>query len=112
MKWEDVPKESVGTGISRRVIHGDNITLARFYLDAGATVSEHSHNNEQISYVMEGKLIFDIDGKSTEAHAGELFKIPPGVLHKVTAMEPSVVLDTFSPPRKDWMESKDEYFRK
>ncbi len=112
MRWEEIKKESMGNGISRRVIHGENITLARIYVDAGKTVPEHSHQNEQISYILEGKLTFDIGGKISEAGEGDILVIPPGIPHKVTAREPSVVLDTFSPPRKDWIEGKDDYLRK
>lgn len=102
----------MGNGISRKVIYSKNITLARIYLDGGKTVPEHSHNSEQISYVMEGRLRFEIGGKISEAVEGDIIVIPPEIPHRVTAMEASVVMDTFSPPRKDWMDGKDDYLRK
>ena len=111
MKWEDIEVESMGPGLSRRAIHGHNITIARIYLDAGAIVHEHSHANEQISQVLAGRLIFEVGGETREATQGDVFIIPPGVPHRVTASEKSIVLDTFSPPRNDWMEGKDDYFR-
>lgn len=111
MRWEEIDEEPMGPGISRRVIHGKNITLARIYLDAGTTVPEHKHDNEQISYVIEGRLVFEIRGNFTEATEGEIIMIPPKAPHRVIAKEPSVVLDTFSPPRKDWIEGKDDYLR-
>lgn len=106
MRWEDIRKEPVGKGLLRSVVHGRNITLARFYLDTGAIVPEHSHDNEQISYVIEGRLAFEVGGEASRVMEGNIVMIPPGTLHKVTALEPSVILDTFSPPRKDWMENR------
>lgn len=107
LRWDEIKKEPMKEGITRKVIHGKNITLARIYVDAGRTVPEHSHHNEQISYVLEGRLTFNIEGKISEAAPGDIFVIPPGTMHKVTAREPSVVLDTFSPRRDDWMKTKD-----
>jgi len=90
---------------------GQDIMLARVLLKKGCVVPEHSHPNEQVSYVMEGALKFWIDNQEMVIHAGEVLTIPPDAPHKAEAVEDTVSLDVFYPPRADWMSGNDSYLR-
>lgn len=112
-RWDDIPKESVTDVISRRLITGDRIMLAHVYLDAGSVVPTHSHENEQITYIIEGALRFWIgeDGsEEIDVRAGEVLHIPSHVPHKAQALEDTLDVDVFSPPRQDWLDGTDSYF--
>jgi quercetin dioxygenase-like cupin family protein len=81
-------------------------------LKKGCIVPLHSHVNEQLSYILEGALKFYIDGKEIVVRAGEVLTIPPNMPHKAEAMEDTVDLDIFNPPRADWINKTDSYLRK
>src|ERR1019366_8405743 len=57
-RWQDVPREALGPRLARQVITGERMMLAQLHLDEGATVPTHSHENEQLTYVLEGLLRF------------------------------------------------------
>ena len=88
------------------------MTVARLYLRKGSSVPEHSHHNEQISMIEQGSLKFVIAGQETVVKAGQVLRIPPNVPHSAEAMEDSVAVDLFSPPREDWIRGDDAYLRK
>ena len=98
-------------GISRKVIHGTNTTLAWLHLEAGKSVPKHRHESEQITHIIRGKLSLEIDGKETVAGEGSILIIPPNVEHGVRSLEDSIVVDTFSTPRYDWLAGEDKYLR-
>jgi quercetin dioxygenase-like cupin family protein len=110
--WEKIEKERLNPLSSRQVIHGEKLTVARMHLQKGCLVPEHSHHNEQLSMVERGSLRFKLDGAERVLSAGEVLRIPPGVPHSVTALEDSVAVDLFSPPREDWIRGDDAYLRK
>jgi quercetin dioxygenase-like cupin family protein len=85
--------------------------LARLVLKKGAHVPLHQHMNEQISHVVEGALKFVLEGKDVTVQACEILCIPPNVPHEVIAIEDSVALDIFTPPRQDWIDGDDAYLR-
>jgi len=91
---------------------GQDIMVARVLLKKGCVVPMHSHHNEQISYILEGALKFEIDGKQITVAAGEVLCIPPNMPHRATALEDTVDLDVFSPPRADWIGKTDHYLRR
>ena len=94
------------------MVTGDKIMLARVLLKKGSIVPEHSHENEQVTYILEGALKFWIDGREIIVHAGEVLCIPSNMPHKAEAMEDTVDLDVFCPPRQDWLNKSDSYLRK
>ena len=98
--------------LARRVIHGVNTTLARLEITKGAVVPLHHHVNEQMSVMLKGKLSFVVDGVTSIVSEGEVMVIPPNAPHTVEALEESLVLDIFSPPRADWLSGDDAYLRK
>jgi len=114
-RWDEMEKESVTDVISRRIINGDRMMLTHVYLQKGAIVPQHSHENEQFTYILEGALRFWLgeDGSDVrDVRAGEVLHIPSNILHKAEALEDTLDVDVFSPPRQDWLDKTDDYFRK
>lgn len=113
-RWEDMPRERVTDQLERRLISADRIMLAHVYLEKGCVVPKHSHENEQLTYILEGALHFWIgeDGEEeVTARAGEVLVIPSNVPHKAEALEDTLDVDIFSPPRQDWLDKTDDYLR-
>jgi quercetin dioxygenase-like cupin family protein len=110
-RWVDVEVEKLSSLIGRQFVVGSDTMLARVLLKKGAHVPLHSHHNEQITYVLDGVLKFAIEGKEIVVHAGEVLCIPPHVPHEAFALEDTVDLDIFNPPRQDWIDRDDAYLR-
>ena len=113
-RWDDMPKEPVTEQLSRRLITADRMMLAHVYLEKGCIVPRHSHENEQITYILDGALHFWIgeDGEEeVTVRAGEVLHIPSHVPHKAEALEDTLDVDIFSPPRQDWLDKTDDYLR-
>ena len=116
-RWDEMEKESVTDGIERRIITGERMMLTHIYLKRGAVVPRHSHDNEQLTYILEGTLRFWIGDGETESEvvdvrAGEVLHIPSNVPHMAEALEDTLDVDIFSPPRQDWLDKTDDYFRR
>ena len=109
--WHMIPLEDLNPLLQRQFVVGQEIMLARVLLKKGCIVPEHSHHNEQLTYIVEGALKFYIDGKEIVVHAGEVLCIPSNMPHKAEAMEDTVDLDVFAPPRADWINKTDQYLR-
>lgn|SRR5689334_5063462 len=109
--WDTVPVEDLNPLLQRHFVVGEDMMLARVLLKKGCIVPEHSHQNEQITYILEGALKFWIDGKIIVVKAGEVLLIPRHMPHKAEALEDTVDLDVFNPPRRDWIEKTDKYLR-
>jgi len=110
--WHTVPLEELNPLLQRQFVVGQEIMLARVLLKKGCIVPEHSHHNEQLTYIVEGALKFYIDGREIVVHAGEVLCIPSNMPHKAEAMEDTVDLDVFTPPRVDWINKTDQYLRR
>jgi len=104
-------EEPLNPLVGRKMLHGLNATIARIRLLKGAVVPMHSHPNEQISMVESGALRFTIEGEERVLRAGDVVIIPPDVPHTVEALEDSLAVDLFSPPREDWIRGDDAYLR-
>jgi quercetin dioxygenase-like cupin family protein len=112
-RWADMPREKVTDQISRRLVTGQQMMLAHVYLDKGAIVPRHQHHNEQLTYILSGALRFWIGESEHEVvdlRAGEVLHIPSNVWHKAEALEDTLDVDVFSPPREDWLSHTDSYF--
>jgi quercetin dioxygenase-like cupin family protein len=109
--WDSVELEDLNPLLQRHFVVGQNVMLARVLLTKGCIVPKHSHHNEQITYIVEGALKFWIDGKVLVVKSGEVLTIPPHMPHKAEAIEDTVDLDIFSPPREDWINKTDKYLR-
>jgi len=111
IRWNDVELEKLNPLIDRQMITGDELMIARILLKKGSVVPEHSHVNEQLTYVVDGALKFWIDGKEIVVRSGEVLCIPSNMPHKAEALEDTVDVDVFHPPRKDWLNKTDDYLR-
>jgi quercetin dioxygenase-like cupin family protein len=112
IRWRDIELESLNPLLDRQFLVGENVMLARILMKRGCVVPMHEHVNEQVSYILEGALKFRIDGKEILVREGEVLCIPPGMPHEATAVEDTVGLDIFNPPRQDWIDRTDRYLRK
>jgi quercetin dioxygenase-like cupin family protein len=110
-RWADIEPEPLNPLTTRQFVVGADTMLARLVLKKGAHVPLHQHMNEQISHVLEGALNFLLEGKEVTVRAGEILCIPPHLPHEVIAIEDSVALDIFNPPRQDWIDGDDAYLR-
>jgi quercetin dioxygenase-like cupin family protein len=111
LPWNSVELETMNPLLSRQLIVGQDIMVARVLLKKGCIVPLHSHYNEQVTYILEGALKFWIDGKEIVVNAGEVLTIPRNMPHKAEALVDTVDLDVFNPPRADWLNKNDEYLR-
>ncbi len=109
--WMSIKPESMSEKITRKFIHGDKIMLAEIRLKKGAVVPEHTHESEQISWIIEGELLFELEGEKIAVGEGEVLVIPSGVPHKATALQDTLDIDLFSPIRRDWIDNNDQYLR-
>ena len=114
-RWDDIPKEAVSPLLDRRLITGDRMMIAHVYLKKGCVVPKHSHENEQLTYILEGALRFKIGPEGSEVivvRAGEVLVIPSNVPHEAEALEDTLDVDVFCPPRQDWLDGTDHYFHR
>ena len=114
-RWNDMPKETLSDTLARRLITGDQMMLAHVYLKKGCVVPKHSHHNEQLTYILEGALQFTLGENQDEqvlVKAGEVLLIPSNVPHMAVAVEDTLDVDVFSPPRQDWIDKTDSYLRR
>jgi quercetin dioxygenase-like cupin family protein len=113
-RWKDLPREELNPLIGRRLITCGQMMIAHVYLAQGAVVPKHAHHNEQITYITEGRLRFwigDDESEVIDVAAGEVLTIPPHVPHKAEALEETLDVDIFAPPREDWLSGADAYLR-
>jgi len=113
-RWNEIPLEQLSENIDRKLVTGDRMMLAHVYLRKGAIVPRHSHENEQLTYILEGGLRFWIgedESQVIDVMAGEVLHIPSLVQHKAEALEDTLDVDIFSPPRQDWLDKTDDYLR-
>jgi len=110
--WETVRKEQMNPKIWRKVITGEKITLAQIFIAKDGIVPTHQHGNEQMSYIAQGALKFEINDQEIMVRKGEVVHIPANVPHGVVALEDTLSIEIFSPIRKDWLTGNDDYLRK
>lgn len=114
-RWDELPREQVSPMLDRKLITGERMMLAHVYLRKGCIVPRHRHENEQLTYILEGALRFWIGEDENElvsVAAGEVLHIPSNVWHKAEALEDTLDVDIFSPPREDWLNKTDAYLRR
>ncbi|MDP8910764.1 MAG: cupin domain-containing protein [Actinomycetota bacterium] len=113
-RWDDVRLEELNPQLKRRLISAERLMLAHVYLEKGCVVPQHAHENEQLTYILEGGLRFWLgeDGSEiVDVMAGEVLHLPPNLPHKAEALEDTLDVDVFSPPRQDWLDQSDDYLR-
>ena len=111
-RWSDVESEQLNPLLQRQFVNGSQAMLSRIVLTKGCVVPRHSHHHEQIAFVLQGSLRFDFDnGDSRTINPGEVLVIPGNVPHSAVALEDTINLDIFAPPRQDWIDKEDAYLR-
>ena len=101
--------------ITRKLITRERMMIAHVYFKKGDDVPLHKHENEQLTYILSGALHFwfGADGKDEiTVRAGEVVVIPSNVPHRALALEDTLDVDVFNPPRQDWLSGTDAYLRK
>ena len=111
LAWQDVELETLNPLLQRQLVVGKEVMLARVLLKKGCIVPLHSHVNEQVTYILDGALKFLIDGREIVVRAGQVLTIPPNMPHQAEALEDTIDLDIFHPPRADWLNKTDRYLR-
>ena len=114
-RWEDIPREALKPDLARRLISTDRMMLAQVFLEKGCVVPTHAHENEQLTYILEGVLRFwlgEDESVVVDVAAGEVLHIPSGLPHKAEALETTLDVDIFCPPRQDWLDGSDAYLRR
>src|SRR5215208_356154 len=110
-RWDEIALDKVTEMISRKIVTGEREMLSQVYLKKGALVPMHSHESEQMTYVLKGALKFLINGEEISVREGEVLHIPSQVLHQAEALDDTFELDLFSPIRQDWLDHTDLYFQ-
>lgn len=113
-RWDDMPAEQLKKGLSRKLITGDRMMIAHVYFKSGEEVPRHSHDNEQLTYILSGALRFWFganDEQEVTVSAGEVVVIPSNLPHRAVALEETLDVDIFAPPRQDWLAGTDAYLR-
>jgi quercetin dioxygenase-like cupin family protein len=110
--WNNIPKEKMTEKLERRYITGNKMMIAQIFLKKGCVVTAHSHESEQITYILSGSLTFKLPDKEVTLREGDVLDIPSGVEHSAVALEDTLDVDVFSPIREDWIKGTDNYLRK
>ena len=113
--WDNVQTEQVAPKMKRQFIYGEKIMIAKMEFEDGFVVPWHSHHNEQITEVFEGTLRFwfdDDEENPVDLTVGQTVIISGHRRHKALMIGKVVEIDTFSPPRQDWIDGSDNYLRK
>ena len=115
VKWADLPAEKLKGGLTRKLITSDRMMIAHVHFEKGDDVPRHSHENEQIAYILEGALLFKLGANGEReviVRAGEVLVIPSYLPHSAVALEATLDVDVFNPPRQDWLAGTDAYLRR
>jgi quercetin dioxygenase-like cupin family protein len=102
-RWDEIALEKITEMVSQKIICGEREMMAQIYLKRGALVPIHSHESEQMTYVLQGALRLLVNGEEVIVREGEVLHIPSGVTHQAEALEDTFELDVFSPVRSDWV---------
>ena len=91
-------------GVVRRTLAwGEKMMLCEFTVDAGVIIPMHSHPHEQLGMVQSGRVQFTVAGDVWIAAAGDSYAIPGNIEHEAKFLEPTRLLELFSPPRKAFL---------
>ena len=101
-RWDEIALEKVTEMLSRKIVSGEREMLVQSYVKRGCLVPMHAHPSEQMIYVLQGALRFQVGGEEITVREGEVLHIPAGIAHQCEALEDTFELDVFSPPRHEW----------
>lgn len=112
LRWDDIPLEQVSETLSRKIVTGEREMVTQIFMKKGCFVPTHSHESEQITYVLTGALKFVLAGREVILRAGDVLCIPSWLPHSAEALEETLEMDIFSPIRQDWLDKTDDYLRR
>jgi quercetin dioxygenase-like cupin family protein len=98
-----LPEEQISEKIRRRILAGDQAMLVWWSIEAGVHVEPHSHANEQIAWMLKGKMEFRLGSEQRVCGPGDVVLIPGGAEHEAWFREDTEVIDFFAPPREDFL---------
>jgi quercetin dioxygenase-like cupin family protein len=107
-RWDEIALEKVTEMLSRKVVAGEREMLVQVYIKRGCLVPTHTHESEQMTYVLQGAIKFVVAGEEITVREGEVLLIPSRVEHQAEALEDTFELDVFSPVRGEWIGAVDE----
>lgn len=110
-RWDEIALDKVTEMLSRKIVTGEREMLVQVYVKRGCLVPRHSHQSEQMTYVLQGALRFVVGGEEITVREGEVLHIPSGVEHQAEALEDTFELDVFSPIRAEWLTENEEEVR-
>ena len=111
-RWDEIALEKVTEMLSRKMVTGEREMIAQIYLKRGCVVPNHSHESEQMTYILQGALKFFVGGEEITVREGEVLHIPSWIEHQAEALDDTFELDVFRPIRQDWLDHTDDYFRR
>jgi len=106
-RWDEIALDKVTEMLSRKIVSGEHEMLVQVYAKRGCLVPMHSHESEQMVYVLQGALRFLVAGRGITVREGEVLHIPSGTEHQTEALEDTFELDLFSPIRRNWIDGRD-----
>lgn len=115
INWETVPEEEVNPSMKRKIVTGEKLMIARMKFKDGFLVPLHSHLHEQVTQVVSGKIRFwfGADKEQTmDLYPGDVIVIPSNLPHEALMIGDVEEVDTWAPPRQDWLDGSDLYLRK
>lgn len=114
INWDAISMEQVNPSMRRRIVTGQLMTVARIYFKDGFLVPMHSHENEQITQVLKGRMrfVFGADREETrEFGPGDVVVIPAHLPHEALCIGDVEEMDMWAPRREDWLDGSDSYLR-
>lgn len=115
VNWVSVPSEDVNQGMSRKIVWGEKLMVSRIKFKDGFLVPQHSHVHEQVTQVLSGTIRFwfgENKEQVMDLHAGDVVVIPSNLPHEALMIGEVEEIDTWAPPRQDWLDKTDDYLRK
>ena len=102
MNLSDIPSKEIMPGYHGQLVHAESMSIAFWNVEEGAEVPQHSHMNEQVMQVIEGKFEFTLDGVTKIYEPGDLVIIAPHKKHSGKALTRCKLMDVFSPVREEY----------
>lgn len=100
---DELSRHTIFPGVHIATCAADKMMLSHVRLEPGSVVEEHSHPHEQVGMVLAGAAVFTIGGEERTLRAGDMYRIPGNVRHKVVVLDgPAEALDIFYPVREDY----------
>ena len=115
LNWDEIPIEEVAPLMTRQIVVGEKMMIARMKFKDGFLVPQHSHENEQITNVISGTIRFwfgENKEQEMELNAGDVMVIPGHLPHEALMIGDVEEIDSWAPPRSDWLDGSDDYLRK